>query len=183
MEKIISKLKQNRILQVLTILLRYLLGSSFVFASIFKIEGIRFTPESGENEPIDSLNHFFETMYQAGVYWNFIGWGQLIVGFLLMSQIFSTAGAVAFLPLILNIFVITISFDSTNILIITSLMVLGNIYLLLWDWNKLKFIALPNPQNYIDNNNEFSNRKIWAYLGILFFFMVIFIRKMVLTNH
>lgn len=183
MEKIISKLKQNIILQIFTILLRYSFGASFVFSSIFKIEVIRFTPESGKNEPINSLAHFLETMYQSSVYWNFIGWGQLTVGFLLMSQIFSTIGAVAFFPVIINIFVITISFDSTNVLIITFLMVFGTIYLLLWDWNKVKFITLPNPQNYIDNNNEFSKRKIWIYLGILFFLIVIFIRKTVLTNH
>jgi uncharacterized membrane protein YphA (DoxX/SURF4 family) len=183
MQNLISKLKQSRILQLFTILVRYLLGASFVFASIFKIQGIRFTPESAINAPIDSLEHFFETMYQRPHYWNFIGCAQLMVGFLLMSQIFSTAGAVAFFPIITNIFVITISFQSPNILLITFLMVCGNIYLLLWDWNKLKFIILPNPQNYIDNNNEFFKRKIWTYLGILLFFTVIFIRKVVLTKH
>jgi hypothetical protein len=183
MERLISKLKQNIILQLFTILLRYLLGAAFVFASIFKIQGIRFTPESAANAPINSLEHFFETMYQTPYYWNFIGCAQFMVGFLLMSQIFSTAGAVAFFPIILNIFVITISFQSPNILLITFLMVCGNIYLLLWDWNKLKFIALPNPQNYVDDNNEFSKRKIWTFLGIFFFLTVIFIRKVVLTNH
>lgn len=183
MERLISKLKQNIILQLFTIFLRYVLGASFVFASIFKIQGIRFTPESAINTPIGSNEHFFETMYQTPHYWNFIGWGQLTVGFLLMSQVFSTAGAVAFFPIILNIFIITISWNSTNILIITSLMVVGNIYLLLWDWNKLKFIALPNPQKYVDENNEFSKHKIWTYLGVLFFLTVIFIRKVVLTNH
>jgi len=183
MERLVSKLKQNKIVQLFTILLRYLLGASFVFASIFKIQGIRFTPESAINAPIDSLEHFFETMYQTPHYWNFIGWSQLTVGFLLMSHIFRTAGAVAFFPIILNIFVITISFQSTNILLITFLMMCGNIYLLLWDWNKLKFIALPNPQNYVDNTDEFSKRKIWTFLGIFFFLTVVFIRKVVLTNH
>jgi uncharacterized membrane protein YphA (DoxX/SURF4 family) len=176
MKKIISKLKQIRVIQFFTISLRYLLGSSFVYASIFKINGIRFTPESGESAPIDSLSHFFEAMYRSGLYWHFIGWGQLLAGFLLMSHIFSTLGAVVFFPIMLNIFIITISFKSTGILIITFLMLLANIYLLLWDWNKLKFIALPNPQNYDDNNTEFSKWKIWTYLGVSLFFIVVLVR-------
>lgn len=183
MEAFISKLKQNRFLQISTIFLRYTLGASFVFASILKIEGVRFGPESGKSAPIDSLPHFFETMFQASLYWNFIGWGQLIAGFLLMSQLFSTLGAVVFFPIILNIFVITISFDSSSILLITSLMLLGNLYLLVWDWNKLKFIALPNLQNYLDDNSEFSKRRMWSYLGFILFFTVIFVRKVVLNNY
>ncbi len=183
MESLISRLKQNPVLQLFTISLRYLLGAAFVFASIFKIQGIRFTPESAANAPINSLEHFFEAMYQTPYYWSFIGWAQLIVGALLMSQTFSTAGAVAYFPLILNIFVITISFNSPNILLITFLMMCGNLYLLLWDWNKLKFIALPEPQAFVDDTAEFSKRKIWTVLGIFLFLGVIVLRKVVLTNH
>ena len=176
MENSVSRLKQNLLLQLFTIGLRYLLGAAFVYASIFKIEGIRFMPQSGKNTPIASLPHFFEAMYQAGIYWHFIGWGQLIVGFLLMSQAFSTLGAVAFFPMILNIFVITISFDAPNILLVTSLMVISNIYLLLWDWNKLKFIFLPQQRPYIDDNTAFSKWKGWTYSGLLLFFAVVALR-------
>jgi len=176
MEKLISKIKQSKIIQIFTIFLRYLLGGSFVYASIFKIQGRRFTPESGETASIDSLSHFFEAMYQSGIYWHFIGWGQFVAGFLLMSQIFSTLGALVFFPIMLNIFIITISFDSTIILIITFLMLLANIYLLLWDWNRLKFIVLVQPHNYVDNNTEFSKRKVWTYLGVLCSLIILLIR-------
>ena len=182
MEKLISKLKQIRILQIFTISIRYLLGTSFVWASILKIQGKRFTPQSAEHEPINSLHHFFEAMYQSGLYWQFVGWGQLMAGFLLMSQIFSTLGAVVFFPLMLNIFIITISFDWVSILPITFLMLLTNIYLLLWDWHKLKFVTLPNPQNYRDNDAEFSKRRVWTYVGIFYFFMIVFIRKTMISN-
>ena len=182
MEGLISRLKQNIILQIFTISIRYLLGTSFVWASILKIQGRRFTPHSAEDEPINSLNHFFETMYQSGLYWHFIGWGQLMAGFLLMSQIFSTLGAVMFFPLILNIFIITISFDWVGVFTVTLFMLLINIYLLLWDWNKLKFVALPKPQNFIDNDAEFSKRSIWTYVGILYFFMIVLIRKIMINN-
>jgi uncharacterized membrane protein YphA (DoxX/SURF4 family) len=176
MKNLVSGLKQNRLLQLFTIGLRYLLGSAFVFASIFKIEGIRFTPHSGENAPIDTLPHFFEAMYQAGIYWHFIGWGQMIAGLLLMSQAFSTLGAVTFFPIMLNIFVITISFESPNVLLITSLMLLSNVYLLLWDWNKLKFIFLSEPWPYLDDNTALSKWKGWTYSGLFLFFAVVSLR-------
>lgn len=105
MEGFIFQLKSFRFFQIFTICIRYLLGVAFVWASIFKIAGIRFTPASGENTPINSLAHLLESMYRSGFYWNFIGWGQLIAGFLIMSQAFSTLGAVAYFPIILSIFV------------------------------------------------------------------------------
>lgn len=182
MDKLISSLKQITIFQIFTISLRYLLGGSFVYASIFKIEGIRFAPESGESAPINSLAHFLETMYQANLYWSFIGWGQLTIGFLMMSQTFSTVGAVAFLPMILNILIITVSFGSNNILIITSLMLLGNIYLLFWDWSKLKFIILPSAKRYVDDSPSFSKYPIWSWLGIGLFFIIIILRKLAVSN-
>lgn len=110
MEKLITVFKQHKIFQFVTILIRYVLGASFVHVSIFKIQGERFMPEPSKNESMKSLSYFFETMYQTDIYWHFIGWGQLIAGFLLMSQIFSTIGAVAFFTIMLNIFIITISF-------------------------------------------------------------------------
>ena len=88
MEKLLAVFKQNKIFQFVTILIRYALGTSFVYASIFKIQGKRFMPEPSKNESIKSLSYFFEAMYQADIYWHFIGWGQLIAGFLLMSQVF-----------------------------------------------------------------------------------------------
>lgn len=182
MEVLISRLKQITILQIFTISIRYLLGTSFVWASILKIKGVRFTQHSAENEPINTLNHLFESMYQSGLYWHFIGWGQLMAGFLLMSQRFSTLGAVVFFPLMLNIFIITISFNWVGVLTITFLMLLINIYLLLWDWNKLKFVALPKPQNYIDNDAEFSTRRVWTYVGIFYFFMIVVIRNIMISN-
>ena len=105
-----------------------------------------------------------------------------MAGFLLMSQRFSTLGAVVFFPIMLNIFILTTSFNSVGILTITFLMSLINVYLLLWDWNKLKFIALTNPKNYIDNDADFSKRKIWTSVGFFYFFMTVLIRVTMISN-
>jgi uncharacterized membrane protein YphA (DoxX/SURF4 family) len=167
MEKIIYRLKLIKSLQVFTISVRYLLGIAFVWASILKIKGIRFEPHSGENTLIDSLSHLLEAMYRSGFYWYFIGWGQLIAGLLIMSQIFSTLGAVVYFPIMLSIFILTTAFQGPVFLTMTSLMLLTNVYLLLWDWNKLKFLILNNPGDYIDQNTPFSRKKIWTYIGLV----------------
>ncbi|MCB0649087.1 MAG: hypothetical protein KDC49_20595 [Saprospiraceae bacterium] len=167
MEKIIFRLKSIKIVQVFTILLRYLLGTAFVWASILKIKGMRFEPQSGENAPMGSLSHLLEAMYRTGFYWDFIGWGQLMAGLLIMSQIFSTLGAVVYFPIMLSIFILTTTFESPVFLVMTSLMLLSNIYLLLWDWNKLKFIVLPHAGEYVDQRTQFSEKKIWTFIGLL----------------
>ena len=59
-----------------------------------------------DGSPIHSVGHMFETLYQSGLYWKFIGISQLIAAFLLMTQRFSKLGALSFFPIILNIFFI-----------------------------------------------------------------------------
>lgn len=166
MEKIIFKLKLLKVFQVFTLFVRHLLGIAFIWAGILKVKGIRFEPQSGEHTPIDSVSHLLEAIYRSGFYWYFIGWGQVIAGLLIMSQIFSTLGAVLYFPIMLSIFMLTTAFQGPVFLIMTSLMLLGNIYLLLWDWNKLKFIILRNPGEYVDQSTQFSKNKVWAYIGI-----------------
>ena len=172
----ISSIKKIKALQIFTIFLRYLIGAAFVFASIVKIQGMRFTSDSGAGSPINSAWHFFETMYASGLYWKFIGWGQLIAGFILMTQRWSTIGSLLFLPIIANVFVITISYEFAGTPVITFLMLLANIYLLIWDWNKLKLLFSNLNFDYRDDNPPFSKLNTWAFLGIFYFLLVLFMR-------
>ncbi len=172
----ISSLKRIKTLQIFTIFLRYLIGAAFVFASVVKIQGLRFTSDSGAGSPINSAWHFFETIYASGLYWKFIGWGQLLAGLILMTQRWSTFGAVLFLPIVTNIFVITVSYEFAGTPLITFLMLLANLYLLLWDWNKLKFLFSNNNFDFRDDNPPFSKLNTWAFLGIFYFFLVLIMR-------
>ena len=172
----ISNFKRIKTLQIFTIFLRYLIGAAFVFASIVKIQGLRFTSESGAVSPINSAWHFFETMYSSGIYWKFIGWGQLLSGLILMTQRWSTIGAILFLPIITNIFFITISYEFAGTPIITFLMLLANVYLLIWDWNKLKLLFSNHSYEFRDDNPPFSKLNTWAFLGIFYFILVLIMR-------
>lgn len=91
--------KSNIYLQIFVVYIRYFIGGTFVFASIIKIKGKRFTAESGALEPINSAWHFFATLYESGLYWQFLGVSQFIAGTLLLTQRFATLGAIIFYQL------------------------------------------------------------------------------------
>jgi len=124
---------------------RYALGGAIVFASIIKIKGNRFTTNSGEDYPVNSAWHMFETLYQSGLFWEFIGWSQLVVGVLLMTQKWAKLGALLCFPITLNIFIITLSYYFAYTPVITGMMLLANLLLLAWDWQELKSLINIKP--------------------------------------
>lgn len=133
--------------------------------------GKRFTTESGALNPIDSSWHFFETMYASGLYWKFIGIAQLLAGLLLMTQRFSKLGALVNLPIIANIFVITLSYYFAYTPVITGLMLMANILLIVWEWNELKIIFNLAPT--MGNPNRLEKDVSWTVFGLLLFIMII----------
>ena len=153
--------------QLFIIYLRYLIGGAFVFAAIVKIKGERFTTHDGTDTPLNSPFHLLETLYQSGLYWKFLGAGQVIAGFLLMTQRYAKLGALMFLPIISNIFVITVSYGFTGTPYITGLMLLGNVILVIWDWNEIKILVNKIP--VIENKNKFMNDKTWEITGLVLF--------------
>lgn len=119
---------------------RILLALAFIPTGMVKLLGHRFTSISVDN-PIGA---FFEAMYQTGVYWRFIGLGQVVAGVLLLIPATSTLGAVMFFPIILNVTVITWALQFKGTIYITALMLLANTFLLCWDLHRLRSILVPS---------------------------------------
>lgn len=165
-------MKRNHFMQLFVIYLRYLIGFAFIFASIVKIQGLRFTTESGAENPIDTSWHFFETLYASGLYWRFLGWAQFITGALLVTQRLAKLGAVLFLPVIANVFVITISYDFHGTPVITGLMLLSTLFLLYWDKDSLKVLWNSTPS--ITAKRTLENDILWVHLGFIFIVVTIF---------
>ena len=162
-----NRLKSFFLAQIFIIYTRYLIGGAFVFSSIIKIKGKRFTTYSQEDAPLGSAMHFFEVLYQTGFYWQFIGWAQLLAGLLLMTQRYAKLGALVNFPILLNVFVITISMDFGGTPLITGLMLAANLLLLIWHWGELKsLINLPYTPGSKDQE---ENKPIWAITGLLLF--------------
>jgi hypothetical protein len=158
-------LKQSLLLQLFIIYTRYLIGGAFVFASLIKIKGHRFTqiPDDGGH----SAGHFFEMMYQSGLYWQFLGWAQLLAGLLLLTQRFALLGAVLFLGIIANVFVITLSYEFGYTPVITGLMLLATVLLLLWDWNRLR--VLLNLSVREETTSPLFESPLWVVVGAVLF--------------
>lgn len=137
-ESWLSKIKSKKIFKYFTVFLRVSLGLSFIYPSIPKILGHRFTLLSPETQ----IGYFFEALYQTGLYWHFLGAAQFTAGLCLIVPRLSTLGALLFFPIIVNIFVITLSLPFQGTPFVTSAMLMGCIYLLIWDYDRFKYILV-----------------------------------------
>jgi len=142
LEKRLSELKREKWLRAFTLLTRVLLAIGFTPSGLTKLLGNRFTQLSTETP----IGYFFEALYQSGFYWNFIGLAQLTAALLLVIPRTAFVGALIYFPIILNIFIITVSMHFKGTPIITGLMLVANIYLLCWDWQRLRSLFKPRPE-------------------------------------
>lgn len=131
-----SAARRSRLLQWFTIFTRILLAIGFTPSGLTKALGNRFTLLNLDNP----VGFFFEAMYRTGPYWRFIGICQLTAALLLLIPRTATIGALIYFPIILNIFIITVSMDFKGTPLITGLMLLAGTWLLCWDYDRLKNI-------------------------------------------
>lgn len=136
LDSVHARVKQQRLLKIFTVFTRVIIALAFVPSGLTKVLGNRFTILTTDNP----VGFFFEALYRTGFYWRFLGLCQLAAALFLLIPRTATLGALMFFPLILNIFVITVSLHFQGTPVITGLMLLANIYLLCWDYDKLKHI-------------------------------------------
>ena len=158
-------LKNSLLVQLGIIYTRFLVGGAFVFASLVKIKGNRFTQIADEGG--HSVGHFFEMMYQSGLYWQFIGVAQCGAGLLLLTQRYALLGALAYVSIMANIFVITISYDFAGTPVITGLMLLAGLLLLAWDWNRLRVVV--NQPAVAETTSPLFESRLWEVVGAVLF--------------
>ena len=132
-----QKIYGKKIFVLFTWTIRILLFLGFLPSGLKKLLGERFTLLGIDNP----VGFFFEALYRTGFYWNFLGLMQLLAGILLLIPKTSFLGALLYLPIIINIFIIVVSMHFTGTPYIAGLMLVANIYLLFWDYKKLKRIV------------------------------------------
>lgn len=137
------KLRTNRLLNLFVVNLRYIIGLGFIPSGIKKILNHPFTNPANEGIFFDYL----DALYTTGIYYNMIGYAQVTAAILLMTQRYSTLGAIMFLPIIFNITVLTLSTIGSLTPLIATLMFLGICFLLLWDY--YKWINIIQPDNVL----------------------------------
>lgn len=118
-----------------TIFTRILLAAGFLPTGTVKLLGRRFTTVTTTDSPIGA---FFEAMYQTGLFWNFIGAVQVVAAVCLLIPRLAHLGAALFLPVMVNILVITIALDFRGTPYVAALMVLAVVYLCAWDYHRFR---------------------------------------------
>lgn len=126
--KLIEQIKAKRIFRILYWSAKIMLGLGFVLSGLRKLPGIKFTTLPIENP----VGLFFEGMYASGFYWNFIGYYQIIVGLLLIGPWWKRLTPILIAPVTVSIFLVSVSLHMRGTPVITAMMLLGNLYLLLW---------------------------------------------------
>jgi len=137
LEDLHSYIYNKKIFKLLTWSIRILLFLGFLPSGLKKLLGERFTI-LGVDTPV---GFFFEALYRTGFYWNFLGLIQLFAGLLLLIPKTTFFGALLYLPIIINIFIIVVSMHFTGTPYVVGLMLLANLYLILWDYKKMKGVV------------------------------------------
>ena len=146
----------------------------FVPAGIVKVTGERFTALPS-NHP---LGHYFDALFLTGYYYTFIGVGQLTAALLLLIPRTALLGALLYFPMILNICVLAyaVRFEGTRA---ATLMLLANVFLLVWDYDRLKqllpFRGADENRPVLDKTNRFP--------AFFFGFVLAAIAAVVAINH
>ncbi len=128
--------RQNRWLQLFAIFNRVALAAGFLPAGFVKVLGERFT-DLHANHP---MGHYLDALFQTGYYYTSIGVFQILAGVLLLIPRTATLGALLYLPIILNILILSMAVRFQGSLPTAPLMLLANLYLLCWDYHKLRLI-------------------------------------------
>lgn len=134
LDSIHASITHRRPLQLLKVFTRLTIAVGFIPPSIPKILHRPFTVLPPDN-PVGA---YFHALYNTGFYYEFIGWSQLIAALLLLIPRTAHIGALMFLPIIANIAILTTSVGFKGTWIITILMCLAAMWLVAWEYDRLK---------------------------------------------
>lgn len=127
---LIKQLREKKAIVICYYLLKVGMAVTFIISGLRKMPGVKFTILPIENQ----VGTFFHAMYDTGFYWNFIGYFQILLGFLLLFRRFGVVVPLLMMPVTINIFLLSIGLNMRGTPFITSCMVLGNIVLLFWHY-------------------------------------------------
>ena len=159
-----ARLRQSPFLQRCTAFTRVLLALGFIPPGMTKVLGQPFTIIP----PTDPVGYFFDAFFQAAEFYAFVGLAQVLAAVLLLFPRTATLGAVIYFPIIVNIMVVTVAIGFPGTRVITVLMTGACLYLLFWDYDRLKTL-LPGRGGRagIFGRREYAvQAATWALAGI-----------------
>lgn len=170
--------KGNKWLHYFAVFCRIILALGFIPSGFVKVMGERFASGLSVNHP---LGHYLEALHRTEYYYTFIGISQLTIALLLLIPRTALLGALMYFPIILNICVLAyaVRFEGTRIV---TLMLLANIYLLCWDYNRIKYI-LPFKQVKEDGYSARGKLLSNKFPSLFFGYVFVMIAAVIFINH
>lgn len=150
-----------------TLFTRIALALGFFPSGMQKVLGYRFT-SLAINHP---MGNYLEALHLTGFYYPFIGIMQVLAAILLLIPRTRLLGALIYFPIILNICILSLSVRFDGSLVTSPLMVLAVIYLLCWDYDRLKSIIFPISKPI--PRQELSNKFPVKFFAVVFVIMTI----------
>lgn len=149
-----ARVREVTLLHYYTWFVRVLLAMGFLPSGWKKVINQRFTGNNPIDQPYEVM---FESLYtNFGLLYIFIGVCQVTAALLLLVPRTTALGALVYLPIITGIVVLTTSLGFGNTAIVAGLMLLGTIYLLCWDWHRVRSVIGPPrlPSRTADTREE-----------------------------
>lgn len=110
--------------------------------------------------------------YGLGLFARFIGYSQVIIGFLLITLRYSTLGAVMSVPLIINILMVTISLEWQGTPYVLAVLLSMNLFVLWADRQILIPIVTNNSAQYSLRNHTLKGMLVWILSLVLIFMSI-----------
>lgn len=104
--------------------------------------------------------------YGLGLFAQFVAWSQVLIGLLLLSQRFAIIGAVMLVPMLANIFVITVSLQWRGTPYVNAVLLAMNAFLLWGYRHRLKLLFLDDDRVKIEVRRRSPKHDLIALTGI-----------------
>ena len=137
LDRIHLQVKSNKWMNYFAIFLRIILAYGFIASGVVKIMGERFAAGLSVKHP---MGQYLDALHHTGFYYTFIGVVQVIAALLLLIPRTVTLGALMYFPIILNIFMLSYAVRFEGSSLTSPLMVLACLFLILWNYDKIKYI-------------------------------------------
>lgn len=129
-QSLLERIRSNTLFTILYWTARILMAIGFVLSGIRKLPGVKFTTLDASN-PVGA---YFQAMYDTGFYWNFIGYFQILIGIMMVFNRFKVLAPLLMMPVTINLWLVSIALHMRGTPIITTLMVMANVFLMLWHY-------------------------------------------------
>lgn len=145
--------------------LRILIGFAFLPSGLKKLLNQPFTDPNNTGV----FHEFLHAFYATGMFYRFVGAMQLVIAVLLMTQVFATVGALMALPVFVVITVLCWSTQVYFTAVVASLMLLGIVGLVAWDFSKWRGVVATRarPGALPSERDDLIDITLWRWCGTM----------------